>query len=117
MLPPKDLIRLRHMIEAARQLLAFVQGRQQSDLAADLQFSFAVQRAMEILGEAAAQVSQETRQRLPMIPWLDIVGIRNRLIHAYFQVDDKVVWETVTRDLPVLLQILESAAAEVDAGA
>jgi uncharacterized protein with HEPN domain len=64
-------------------------------------------RELEIIGEAASNVSRETRSLSTGIPWQDITGMRNRLIHAYFDVDLDTVWSTVTKDLPVLKAELE----------
>lgn len=69
---------------------------------------FALVRAVEIVGEAAAKVSVETRQLAPGIPWREAVGIRNRLIHAYFEVDLDVLWRTAQDDLPQLHQSLQA---------
>ena len=68
MLPEADRIRLRHMLDAAESALRFVQGRQRQDLDADEMLTFALVRALEIVGEAAAQVSEPARQALPRVP-------------------------------------------------
>jgi len=69
---------------------------------------FAVVRAVEIVGEAASKVTEETREKHPHIPWRAIVGMRNRLIHAYFEIDMDMVWVAATQEIPVLLsQLLE----------
>ncbi len=62
---------------------------------------------VEIIGEAAAQIGPITRSQSPSIPWQDIVGMRNRLIHAYFDIDLDRVWDTITEDLPPLVSELE----------
>ena len=69
--------------------------------------SFAVVRAIEIVGEAAANIGDETKARLPGIPWAHIVGMRNRLVHAYFSIDADRVWDTLDDDLPQLISELE----------
>ena len=68
-------------------------------------------KEIEIIGGAAGKVSEPTRRHLPAIPWQDIVGMRNRLIHVYFDIDVGVVWDTVTKDLPPLVAALDSALA------
>ena len=68
----------------------------------------ALVKCLEIVGEAASQVSRETRTRAENIPWAQINGMRNRLIHAYFDVNHDEVWETVASDLPVLVGALET---------
>ncbi len=70
---------------------------------------FAVVRAVEIVGEAATRVSNETRMATPEIPWSDIMGMRNRLVHGYFNINIEIVWKTVTVELPQLLPVLEIA--------
>ena len=106
-----DLVRLRHMIEAAESAIAFVSGRNRSDLDSDRMLLFAVVRAIEIVGEAASRITDETRATRPTVPWHAIVGMRNRLIHAYFEINAQMVWETVTAELPALLPHLREMAA------
>ena len=64
-------------------------------------------RRLEVLGEAARRVSAATRADLPGLPWRQMIGMRNRMIHEYDRVDLAVVWETVVRDLPPLITALE----------
>ena len=68
----------------------------------------ALVKAIEIIGEAAYQVSSETRSQIPEVPWEDIMGMRHRLVHAYFDIDLDVLWSTVQNDLPPLIAVLES---------
>ena len=102
-----DEIRLRHMLDAAREALSFVQGRTRSDLDGDRQVVLAPVKDMEIVGEAAAQVTEAGRREFPEIPWQPIVGMRNRLVHAYFDINLDVVWKTVQGDLPQSIVLLE----------
>lgn len=67
---------------------------------------FALTRAIEILGEAASKISEEARAELPLIPWSRIVAMRNRLVHAYFDIDRNILWRTATEELPELLRLL-----------
>jgi uncharacterized protein with HEPN domain len=96
------------MLDAARAALGFTSGRTQDDLSADLMLQFALVRALEIVGEAAARVSEPTRTGHPEIPWTAIVGMRNRLVHGYFDVDLEIVWRAATKSLPALISTLES---------
>jgi uncharacterized protein with HEPN domain len=64
-------------------------------------------KCVEILGEAASRVTEATRESLPEIPWRDIISMRNRLIHGYFDIDTTIVWKTVTMELPPLEHALE----------
>ena len=104
-----DEIRLLHMLDAAREVVGFARGRTRGDLDNDRQLVLAPVKDVEIVGEAAAQVTESTRQHLSEIPWERIVGMRNRLVHAYFDVNLDIVWKTVQGDLPELISVLEQA--------
>lgn len=68
--------------------------------------ALALIKEIEIIGEAAGKVSPDTKKSLPSIPWTDIVGMRNRLIHAYFDIDFDILWDTVNSALgPLILQL------------
>ena len=103
----EDRIRLLHMVEASQAAMRFVAGRQRADLQTDQMLLFAVIRAIEVVGEASNKVSEEVRAANPNIPWKAIVGMRNRLIHAYFDVDTDMVWETLQLEIPAVLNDLE----------
>ncbi len=105
---PDDRWRIRHMVDAAEQALAFVQGRSRADLDDDAMLLLALTRAVEIVGEAAAQVSPAGRSECPSVPWPQIVGMRNRLVHAYFDIDRNILWDTVQLALPDLLDRLRA---------
>ena len=107
-----DIIRLRHMMDAAREALSFVVGRNSEDLGRDRMLVLALVKEIEIIGEAASRISDESRKALPRIPWPKIIAMRNRLIHAYADVDLSIVWDTLTGALPELLRELEIALAD-----
>src|SRR5713101_8147037 len=109
---PDDRIRIRHMVEAAEAVLQIIDQRTRHDLDADLTLRLAVVRAIEILGEAASLVSIETRTLVSTIPWAAIAGMRNRLIHAYFEIDYDIVWRTATTEIPAMLPALREALDE-----
>ena len=96
-IPRPDVIRLRHMLDAAREAMDFARGKTEHNI-----------------GEAASKVSEPTRSQLPQIPWLDIVDMRNHLIHAYFDVDVGVVWDTISKDLPPLVSALDVALTSAE---
>ena len=103
---PDDVIRVRHMIEAAEAVMRFLSGRDRAALDDDRMLLFALTRAVEIIGEAASKVSMETRDEAPFIPWAEIVSMRNRLIHAYFDIDHDILWKTAVEEVPELLGLL-----------
>ena len=105
---PDDRWRVSHMIEAAGQALVFVRGRKQADLESDLMLRLALIKALEIVGEAAAQVSEAGRSEFPQVHWPQIVGMRNRLVHAYFDINQNILWDTVQLALPVLVEQLKT---------
>ena len=111
-MPPEDRIRILHMIEATETALNFVTARQRADLNSDQMLLFALVRAIEIIGEAAGRVTEATQAAAAEIPWSLVVSMRNRLIHAYFDVDSDVVWKTATEELPALLPKLRELAGE-----
>ena len=107
-----DAIRVQHMIEAAESALQFVSGHARPDLDTDRMLLFAEVRAVEIIGEAASKVSAETRTAHGGIPWGAIVGMRNRLVHAYFEINMDVLWVAVSEEIPALLSQLRTLASK-----
>ncbi len=95
------------MLEAARDAVSFARGRAREDLAIDRMLLLSIERAVEIIGEAASKVSKELQSEHPEIPWADITGMRNRLVHAYFDINIGIVWTTVVARLPALIAQLE----------
>jgi uncharacterized protein with HEPN domain len=104
-----DDIWLKHMLDAAHEAIEFAQGRKYVDLNNDRKLVLALVKDVEIIGEAAYRVTQTTRTQLPDIPWDDIIGMRHRLVHAYFDINLDILWRTVQEDLPPLVVILESS--------
>jgi len=102
-----DRVRILHMRDACLSVERFVQGRSRPDLDQDEMLRFALVRAIEIIGEAAARVSVDVRSSEPSIPWREAVDIRNRLIHAYFDIDLDVLWRTALDDIPALHKLLD----------
>ncbi len=106
MLPERDLNALHDMLSHAREAVAAAASRRREDLDTDRFLYLGLQRLAEIIGEAAARVSAPTREQLPEVPWRRAVGMRNRLIHGYDVVEPGVLWDTITLDLPVLVEQL-----------
>jgi len=88
------------MIEAADMVASFIQGMNKEQFLADKKTQFAVVRALEIIGEAAKKVPDSIRSRYPDLPWREISGMRDKLIHDYFGVNNEVVWKTAVEDVP-----------------
>ena len=104
-------MRLRHMFDAAREAIDFGRGKARTDLDDDRLLVLGLLKCIEIVGEAAAHIGPDTKNRYPEIPWADIVGMRNRLVHAYFDIDPDRVWDTLEQDLPPLVATLENILA------
>ena len=102
-------VRLRHMLDHANEAVAMAHGRKRADLDSDRQLNLSLVRLLEIVGEAATRVPAEERACHPDIPWPEIVGLRNRLIHGYDSVDFDILWQIVSDDLPPLIAALEEA--------
>ena len=103
-------VRLRHMLDYAREAAALMRERKRADLGTDRSLGLAVLRCLEIVGEAASRIPVGIQRRYPNIPWPQIIGMRNRLVHGYDIVDYEVVWNTVTQDLPPLIAEIEKIA-------
>jgi uncharacterized protein with HEPN domain len=97
------------MLDSTQAILSFAKGKQRASLDKDRLFQSAVLRELEIVGEAAGRVSEKTQRNFPHIPWKELVGLRNRLIHAYFDVDHDIVWKTIREYLPPFLKHLQAA--------
>ena len=87
--------------------MQFTKQRSRADLDTDTMLMFALVRAIEVVGEAASKVSDATRAKMPGVPWREIVGMRNRVVHAYFDIDRDILWTTATDALPSLLAHLK----------
>ncbi len=103
-----DRIRLQHMIDAGREAMGFALGRCRADLSTNRMLVLSLVKSVEILGEAASKVSESLRNDYPELPWREMVTMRNRLIHGYFDIDLDIVWQTVITELPPLVVMLES---------
>jgi uncharacterized protein with HEPN domain len=106
-MPTDDRLYLRHMQDHAAKALALASGKTRVEFDADEVLRLALTYLIQIVGEAASQVSQETKGAHPEIPWQSIVGMRHRLVHGYFAVDEDIVWKTLTTELELVLRALE----------
>jgi len=104
-----DRTRMQHMLDHAREAISVMAGYQRDDLNHNRILQLALVRLIEIVGEASTKISETTRSRWSNIPWREIAGMRNRLIHGYDRVDLRVLWDTLECDLPALVVQLEQA--------
>jgi uncharacterized protein with HEPN domain len=102
-----DMIRLRHMLDHAKEAVALIAGKYKTELQNDRVLELALIRLVDIVGDASAKVSSTTQKKFTSIPWRQVIGMRNRLIHGYASVDLDVLWDTIEVDLPPLVDALE----------
>lgn len=107
----RDRVHLLDILEAARLALSYVQGVSREAFLSDTQRQDSVIRRMEIIGEAARRISSATQAAFPHLPWSGMIGMCNLLIHHYGDVDLEIVWDTVQRDLPGLIRLIEPLVA------
>ena len=104
---PDDIARLHHMLDSARDAVNFLGDVSFNEFLQDRMLCKSIVRSLEIVGEAAVHVSDETKLNYPDIEWAVMTGMRNRLIHAYFDINYKIVWKTVKENLPPFIRQLE----------
>lgn len=102
-----DAVYVEHMLESIERIESYTEDVDERAFKRSPLIQDAVIRHLEVVGEAATRVSDDAQDRYDDIPWRDITGMRNKLIHGYFGVDVDVVWETVVEDLPPLKAQLE----------
>ncbi len=107
-----DRIRLMHMLDAAQRAIQFVAGLKRDAFQKDDLRQFAVTRAVEIIGEAASNVTDDCQKEHPQIDWAEIKGMRNRLAHAYFDINLDVLWVAVQDEIPRLVEELQKIVPE-----
>jgi len=108
-----DRVYLQHIRDAIGRILSYTANGRDAFLATP-QAQDAVIRNLEIIGEAVKHLSPELRQQHPDIPWKQIAGMRDEMIHEYFGVDVHIVWKVVERHLPTLRQTIESLLRQAD---
>ena len=109
-----DLTRLKHIRDAVMITIDFIKGRNRDDLDNDQMLSLALVRLIEIIGEAANNISLSCQNNYTQIPWREMIGMRNRIVHAYFEVDLDVVWQVIIDDLPRLLRWINQAIQDLE---
>lgn len=102
-----DRLYLRHILDAIERTASYVQDMSYDDFLEDTKTHTAVIRELEIIGEASKRLSPESKRHTPEIPWRDITGMRDKLIHDYFGVDLDAVWKTIGSDFASLKQAIK----------
>lgn len=92
------------MLEHAQEAVSFARGKNRRDLDSDRVLELALVRLVEVVGEAAVKTSPKCKRDYPFIPWAEIIGMRNRLIHGYNSIDLNIFWDTIEIDLPPLIE-------------
>lgn len=102
------------MLTPAEEAISFLDGKNRSDLEKDRMLALSLVKCIEIIGEAAANITKETQRRFNDVPWPAIVVMRNRLVHGYFPIDLDRVHDTVIDDLPPLVKKLKKIISEME---
>ena len=105
------LPRLEHMLDAAEEAVSLAGGRSRSSLDEERLLDLSLKYLVQTVGEAAARIPLDEQERNPEIPWAQIVGMRNRIVHGYDALDLDALWSTVEEDLPALIPLLQAAIA------
>ena len=106
----EDSVYIGHMLDMTRRAITALQRKNRADYDADDILRMGLTHLVQVIGEAARKVSAEFQQTHPEIPWRQIIGMRHRIVHDYMRVDEDVLWEVVSNDLPALLPHLERIA-------
>ena len=113
-MPRDDKSLLLDMQVAAGDAVAWLEGSSYADFERNREKQRAIFNAVQEIGEAASRVTPEFRKTHPSIPWRKIVGMRHRLVHAYFDIEPDIVWDTVRNDLPALIARIEALTRDTD---
>jgi uncharacterized protein with HEPN domain len=111
---PRDRHYLLDISEAARLAISYINGKSKDDFYEDIQRQDSVIRRIAIIGEAARRISPQFRAKYPELPWGEMIGMRNILIHEYDDIDLDIVWVTVERELPLILDIVARLLIETE---
>jgi len=110
----EDVVRLTHMRDYATEAVAMAATGSREALPGDRMRQLALMHLVEIVGEAATRVSEQTAASCPAIPWKQVTGMRHRIVHGYDKVDLRLLWDTIADDFPPLVAALEEAIARIE---
>ena len=110
----RDRDRLEHILAAINRVSRYMQGKTYEDLLADDMMYYAVVKNIEIMGEAANMLTAEFQAAHPETPWKMVKGMRNYIVHEYFQIDSQVVWDVVSKEFATLHQQITTYISETD---
>lgn len=102
------------MLDYAKSSLEFTSGLQFEELLMDKKVIFATVRALEVVGEASNRISEEVKEKYPFLPWIEMRGLRNRIIHNYDDIDYEIVWKVLKNEIPKLIQQIELIIDEIE---
>ena len=106
-MPKDELVYVGHMLDKAHEALSLVRGKTRKDYDRDTALRLALTHLIQVIGEAARRVSSQFRERHPEIPWDAIAGMRSKIVHDYMNVDEDIVWDSVTQELQPLIEELK----------
>ena len=113
--PRKDYkLYLIDILESCKKITSYTKGKAEKQFANDQKTIDAVIRNIEIIGEAASKIPKKARGKIPQIPWKDVVAMRNKVLHEYFDVNVPIVWETVQKDIPILQKNTQKALDDLE---
>lgn len=107
-MPKEPKIYVLHMLNHAQEAVALVDGLTEDDFNRNRVLRLAVTRLIQIVGEAARRVPEDFKLFHPSTPWKEAISMRNILVHDYLSIDDRIIWRTVTSELPTLAQALRA---------
>lgn len=108
-----DLPYLKHMLDAVARIESYVADVEEAEFLANTEKQDAIIRQLQVLGEAVKRLSQDLRAAYPEVPWREVAGMRDKLVHDYFGVDLSFVWVTATKDIPALKPKIRRMLAEL----
>lgn len=109
-----DKQRLLHILESISEIERYVAGTDFDTFCQHSMMRFATIKQMEIIGEAANAITEDTRSAFSEIQWRQIIGLRHILVHEYFGIDDRLIWQIVSNDIPVLKQKITKMLTSID---